>query len=806
MFTYLSTKTISIAMMLVTLSMSELTAQENYYYYFDRKIPVTIDSTTFSVKTVTKKKGMWSAAELGFASSEIKSVGNLNAEFIKVTFNRSRNSTELKRHAIGSIVPAILLKNGSEPLFLTGDIVIMPKSNDEISLVLSRYSVDLIKKLNYGAYLVRCRIPERTLTIANLIHESEFVKWAAPDFFANIKVTTDPLFQSQNYLHSLNDIDINAPEAWAFTKGVSSVKVAVIDQGVEDHEDYSGRLLPGFTPGSYNTGGAPIYAKEGHGVSVAGIIGATHDNTMGIKGIAPNVSLIPVKVVGDRETYGYTTSEIASAITWAYLPNGGAADILSNSWGADQQGEYDSSIAQAVLDARTLGRGGKGCPVIFASGNSNNQFSGVTFPGNLPGVVTVGAIDSYGGIYNYSSRGVEMDLVAPSGGNGLGVVWTTDRMGVNGYEGGNYTNTFSGTSAACPQVSGVVALMLSVAPELTESQVTTILQQTARDLGTLGFDNTFGYGLVNAGEAVQAALNTTMHIAGNGFICDSEVYSVANLPLGASVSWSVAPSSGPVLALTPDSPAPNQVTVTNQKWYTVNAQLLATITNGGSTQVLSRMVQNDNATNVSAYYEQDACWAGGVPHPTQSGIASTSQSTFVNNVCEVRVTLNLPDWKTVRSVAATPTYWYYANGKLVFSLPLNSGGLPFTFQVSPLIPGQGACSTNLTFFSYGQNGTGMSFVVAPNPVEDQLNIFVNDGTSGSFERSLTTKSGEMFNKLDFQYRIKVLDIVNPKNIKSFSSKKGELNGSFNVSNLRPGPYSAIISYGKQSESINFIKK
>lgn len=130
-----------------------------------------------------------------------------------------------------------------------------------------------------------------------------------------------------------------------------------------------------------------------------------------------------------------------------------------------------------------------------------------------------------------------MDLVAPSGNVNLtGDIRTTDRMGNLGYSNANYMNNFGGTSAACPQVAGVAALMLSIRPDLTETQVRTTLQNTAKDLGTAGFDNTYGYGLVKA----YAALNAVeLRISGSSTVCNQETYSI-DLPLGATVQWRVS--------------------------------------------------------------------------------------------------------------------------------------------------------------------------------------------------------------------------------------------------------------------------
>jgi hypothetical protein len=127
-----------------------------------------------------------------------------------------------------------------------------------------------------------------------------------------------------------------------------------------------------------------------------------------------------------------------------------------------------------------------------------------------------------------------MDLVAPSGG---GNVRTTDRMGGDGLTSGNYRDDFGGTSAACPQVSGTVALILSANPQLSESQVRHILQETATDMGSSGFDNTFGYGRLNASAALLEA--TGGNISGSGPVCYSSnnTFSMNGETTGLSFSW-----------------------------------------------------------------------------------------------------------------------------------------------------------------------------------------------------------------------------------------------------------------------------
>ena len=117
----------------------------------------------------------------------------------------------------------------------------------------------------------------------------------------------------------------------------------------------------------------------------------------------------------DFVRYRETFQDVANAIDAAWDTH--SADILSNSWGYGATANISDAIVAAINRARTQRRNGRGCPVIFASGNAwgLQGVTDVAFPSNVEGVITVGAIDNRGNIWNYSQRGVSMDLVAPSG-------------------------------------------------------------------------------------------------------------------------------------------------------------------------------------------------------------------------------------------------------------------------------------------------------------------------------------------------------------------------------------------------------
>lgn len=617
----------------------------------------------------------------------------------------------------------------SFPLIPTGEILLQPKQNVTIQTVLdivgNRATVKEATK--YNTFALKVKDLNELLSLANQIYESGLVDWCHPDFWAEIvRLQTDPLYPDQYYLNNTGqfggttNIDINAPQAWNLSRGLNPVRIAVIDDGVENHEDINGRVLPGFTPRIAGGNGAPINIarpdfRTGHGQACAGIIGATQNNALGITGVYPCARIVPINIFADWFANGpnitrfrETAVDIAAGINWAW--DNGQAAVLSNSWGYGLATPNNTdipnfdAIVQAINNARTNGRGGLGSIVVFASGNHHQTFSGVAFPADVAGVVTVGAIDRNGNIWNYSSRGPEMDLVAPTGNvNNLGDVRTTDRTGANGYVAGNYLNTFGGTSAACPQVSGAAGLLVSINPNLTEAQVINFLTTTATDMGAAGFDNTFGRGRLNVQSAVQSVMNTYA-ITNQVLMCGSRTYTLTPAP-AVPVTWSVNPS--------------NLVTVS---------------TGNGATANLTRNTAISGAQATITFTLQGNCGNTTFSRVFQVGPFNTSQVTVsgTTGVCpgnEYTYTANVPfghsnaytynwtfpsGWTNVSQSANTirlyvPTY-NSQYGAVRVSVNNTCGTTPHTGVT--VYPGF-SCSGYLT------NG---DFMIYPNPADEQLTI------------------------------------------------------------------------------------
>jgi subtilisin family serine protease len=369
------------------------------------------------------------------------------------------------------------------------------------------------------------------LQIAALMGRLPFVDWADPDKVADRHLdspgSSEPYFSRQWYLQNTYvypgngvRVDNNAQAAWTYTTGNNSRLVAIFDDGIDGqqtdymcayyswlwgYDGFSNQYLDGpFTP----------YPGDHHGTAVAGIINACF-NSVGIAGIAPGVQLASFRIFRNNGQYAGDQA-VADGISYAW--SAANADVLSNSWSG---GTPSQAIDDAIHNAATLGRGGKGSVVVFSAGNSSNRaaslFGSVEWPATLADVIAVGAIDSTGRLANYTPRGSQLALVALSSSSAANAdpcssnqdILTTDRP-ENSCNNGpnrdpNYTYSFGGTSAAAPQVAAAAALMLSVNPSLTQQQVRSTLLSTA-DAWPPYAAVDVGSGKLNIGLAVNNAL------------------------------------------------------------------------------------------------------------------------------------------------------------------------------------------------------------------------------------------------------------------------------------------------------------
>lgn len=607
-----------------------------------KKLLILLVLITFCILSASAQRGYY----YGEKFIELTPKSNVSPYVMPSKSPVSRQGKVAQKASYTSLV--YLTTDEGEPMIILPKIILEVVSNTVADSIISDYEAVLRLSNTYGnTYYLDCNVStsEEVLELVSLLAKREGVKWCEPDMFSGITPSNNnPYYPNQWYLKN-NDyyagMDINVEPAWLLAKGSGNVVVAVIDTGVDlEHEDLGASLLQGYTVGDSNGHGAPkcwtSSDSKGHGTNCAGIIGAI-DNNIGVIGVASGVKILPVNIAPypctSTNLYGFSSnSEISQAIRWAYP----RADILSCSWNC--KGGISNDIANAITEARIKGRNGKGTIVVFSAGNDASK---VSFPADVPGVLTVGAIEKSGVKCTFSNSGSSLDLVAF--GN---EITTTDVTGSLGYSTTAYLMKFSGTSAACPQVAGVAALMLSANPNLTEETVKKYLRETARDLGEKGRDDMYGYGLVDAQKAVAQALKGTMYITGSATVDSKAVYRVKNLPDGCTVSWSqegyssVFPSS---TYMKVNNPEKNAVTVYNKTGFAI--KLIATIhfpndvvaphvvsmTISGSAPSLSGLyyeVQSDGGKTYETSLVDDL--EGDVNYATPSNDVVITSNCFVN--------------------------------------------------------------------------------------------------------------------------------------------------------------------------------
>jgi subtilisin family serine protease len=338
------------------------------------------------------------------------------------------------------------------------------------------------------------------------------------------------------------DAHANVEAAHEITRG-EGVTIAIIDDGVDiAHAELSGTgkvvaprdaTLRTNDPRPKDPLGTGPEDGENHGTACAGV--ACGNGVAGASGVAPQARLIPIRL-----SSGLGSQREAEAFKWA-ADNG--ADVISCSWGP-QDGRWwnlndpqhnqtfplPPSTRLAIDHVVANGRGGKGCVVLFAAGNGNESVDNDGYA-SYAKVIAVAACNDHGTRSVYSDFGKAVWCAFPSSDFGhppfnqpdplTPGIWTTDRVGDDGYNVGtiadgdaigNFTNSFGGTSSACPGAAGVVALVLAVNPSLKWHEVKDLLKRACDKIDPQGgnYDSSghspkYGYGRLNARTAIELA-------------------------------------------------------------------------------------------------------------------------------------------------------------------------------------------------------------------------------------------------------------------------------------------------------------
>lgn len=372
----------------------------------------------------------------------------------------------------------------------------------------------------HNVYLVRSasRNGFEVLAKANAAAVRDEVAYAEPDMIFTMipdLIPNDPQFSQLWGIRQGSDFDMDGDEAWDTTIGSPTVISVVMDDGVElSHIDLNDNIAAGMDFTGNNTSGNHIGSNpcEGHGTLVAGCIAAEINNSQGVVGIAPGTRIGAAKFAVlnqpcDGTAAGCTTCAV-NAVNWTTTIG---ARVLNVSYSMGFSGTLDG----AFQNTRNLG-------VVHFASTGNSGAGTIAYPASSAFVLGIGSVDQSGGKSSFSQFGTDISHMAPGSG-----IRTTNR-------GGGYS-TASGTSFSAPYAAGVAALVFSRNNLVNATDVETILHNTCQDMGNVGYDTTFGWGLTNARAAVLATPAPAPPGAFNLTTPASGAINVIRLP---SLAWS----------------------------------------------------------------------------------------------------------------------------------------------------------------------------------------------------------------------------------------------------------------------------
>ena len=406
-------------------------------------------------------------------------------------------------------------KRVQERKYKEGEILVKFKTGESVeSLNRTQVNHHLIEKMDFPQNQTKLLSFNLQSTIDQVVSDllgSGLVEYAEPNYERSFSVA-DPLYgeqwgmenrgQSISGINGTPDIDIDAERAWVQTRGSNSVVVGVIDSGIDmSHPDLRNRIWknPGEIPGDgidndrngyiddvngwnfYDENNAIFYSsnEDAHGTHVAGII-AANNNNIGVTGVAPNVKIMPLKIMAEG---GYV-SDVLEAIAYAKAKGVKIINMSLGGW-SFSQAEYD-----VIKNTNAL--------FVVAAGNNSSNIDGYfsSYPAayDLPNIISVAAIDHQGNVPYWSNYGTtSTDLAAP----GVNILSTLP---------GNTYGYYNGTSMAAPYVTGTAALLLSKNRSASVLQIKEAILKTTTPVSSLSWKVSTG-GMLNAGKALNANMS-----------------------------------------------------------------------------------------------------------------------------------------------------------------------------------------------------------------------------------------------------------------------------------------------------------
>lgn len=434
------------------------------------------------------------------------------------------------------------LWEGRQVEFLQGEIAIILRSgvsNKDISPLLEGLGATIRRDFDeLGFGVIELPADVDILSVASDLKENELIKVAEPNMVVRAHWEPDDDYYQDGYQWALKntsqsppngtyDADIDAQEAWDISRGNSTVIIAILDSGIPilsgnlSHTDLNLSTKFILGPDYIDDPSDGVKDMHGHGTHVTGIASAETDNSAGIAGVAGNCRVMVIQVF--NQNLGGSWEAFLDGVRYA-VDNG--AKIINYSGGQTSPSGLAEEAVQYANDPDNYAL------IIASSGNDNDPLEWpAAYSSSYSNVIAVGATQHHDQKASYSNHGSGLNVVAPGGYGGSpssnDIYSTTPNyiVEINYDDVSQLYGYLAGTSMAAPHVSGVAALILSINPSLTPSEVRQIIEESADKVPGMNgenFTNEYGYGRVNA---YKALLGT------NGFTFVSGI-------IESSVTWS----------------------------------------------------------------------------------------------------------------------------------------------------------------------------------------------------------------------------------------------------------------------------
>lgn len=562
-------------------------------------------------------------------------------------------------------------------------IRVKPKNND--------YKLNNLYKIIYtsksGCHYIEVPIGMDIEKFYRSLKESN--QYEIVDYVSECKALLEPNdpFKTQQWFIN----KINLKNAWNKTTGNPNVKVAIIDTGIIDtgyadlgYSSTSNYSNVSYTIHDYASNSQFLPIEQAHGTMVACVVGAKTNNGLDGCGISGGNNCPGVTLISYRAR---NALHVIQAINDAV--NDGA-NVLNLSFIVNPNSDIDDAITYAHNHN-----------VSVVCGSGNNGLSSLCYPASNNLTIAVGATKQSDYKCSFSSYGDGLDLVAPG---------AKIRVAAN--------DTVSGTSFSAPMVSGTIALMLSVNPELTPDEIRTILHNTATkvgtyDYGTSGWNTYVGYGLLNTDFAVSLA---QLKIIGPSYINDEESYVVGNLPSGYTVEWSLSDSYYNQNCLEQNEPYTNQCTITcSSSHIMMNETLTANVKHNGVT--LRTLTKKVYAYDDFQGHYTSGSLSGDINY-THIFYVRASATTYITSPMLIGATASYS------SSGATPSYWSFnpTNGSI--TMVINSTSIPVVINIDDV------CGNHYVLYAFVSSQYSMNISNENNEITITLN------ENGEFQRDM----------------------------------------------------------------------